>query len=387
MKIVYYLPSLYAPGGLERIITFKANYLAEHFNEYEVYIVTSEQVGKQPFFPLSPKVKHIDLDVPFDWPFDQSRVKKLLKYPFRYLRFKRRFTHLLMELRPDITLSTLRRELNFINEMKDGSAKVGEFHVTRHSYGIGSTTDRSPVKRFLQRRWEKSFVGNLSKLTRLVILTHEEAGNWPELSNKCVIPNPIITPVHQVSNCTSHKVIAAGRYAPQKGFDLLIESWSLVVKKHPEWMLRIYGDGSLRENLQKQIEYLGITNSCLLEHTVTDIVDKYSESSIFVLSSRFEGFGMVITEAMACGVPPVSFTCPCGPRDIITNGKDGLLAENGNSKELAEKICFLIENEEIRKCMGKQALESSERYQMENIVKEWIQLFEEVVPNNQKQTI
>lgn len=381
MKIVYYLPSLYAPGGLERIITFKANYLAEHFNEYEVYIVTSEQVGKQPFFPLSSKVKHIDLDVPFDWPFDQSRFKKMLKYPFRYLRFKNRFTRLLMELRPDITLSTLRRELNFINKMKDGSIKIGEFHVTRHSYGIGSATNGNSVKSFLQRRWEKSFVSNLSKLTRLVILTHEEADNWPELSNKYVIPNPIITPVHQVSDCTSHKVIAAGRYAPQKGFDLLIDSWSIVVKKHPEWVLRIYGDGSLRENLQKQIEYLGITDSCLLEHTVTNIVDKYSESSIFVLSSRFEGFGMVITEAMACGVPPVSFTCPCGPRDIITDGKDGLLAGNGDIKELAEKICFLIENEEVRKSMGKQAFKSSERYQMENIVKEWIQLFKEVTKN------
>lgn len=379
MRIVYYLPSLYAPGGLERIITFKANYLAEHFKEYEVYIVTSEQVGKKPYFALSPKVKHIDLNISFDWPFEQSRFEKLIKYPFRYLRFKRRFTRLLMELRPDITLSTLRRELNFINEIKDGSVKIGEFHVTRNSYGIGSATNGSFAKRFLQRKWENAFAKNLSKLTRLVILTHEEADNWPELSNKCVIPNPIITPVRYVSDCTSRNVIAAGRYAPQKGFDLLIESWSIVAQKHPEWTLRIYGDGSLRESLQEQISQLGIADSCLLEHTVTNIADKYSESSIFVLSSRFEGFGMVITEAMAFGVPPISFTCPCGPRDIITNEKSGLLAENGNVKELAEKIIYLIENEEARKAMGKQALERSKFYQMENIVKEWIQLFEEVI--------
>lgn len=384
MRIVYYLPSLYAPGGLERIITFKANYLAEHFDEYEVYIVTSEQVGQPPYFPLSPKVKHIDLNVPFDWPYDQSFIAKLVKYPFRYQQFKKRFTKLLTELRPDITLSTLRRELNFINSIKDGSVKIGEFHVTRHSYGVGSTSEGNPISRYLRKRWADSFLKNLSQLTRLVILTHEEAGNWPELSNKYVIPNPIITPVRYVSDCSSRQVIAAGRYAPQKGFDLLIESWGIVAKKHPDWTLRIYGDGSLRESLQQQIEHLGIADNCILEHTVPDIADKYSESSIFVLSSRFEGFGMVITEAMACGVPPVSFACPCGPRDIINDGKDGLLAEDGNVKDLANKIVYLIENEEIRKEMGKQALEKSKRYLMDNIAKEWIHLFENVTKKQSK---
>ena len=88
---------------------------------------------------------------------------------------------------------------------------------------------------------------------------------------------------------------------------------------------------------QQRIDELGMTDSCILEHTVSNIVDKYCESSIFVLSSRFEGFGMVITEAMSCGVPPISFDCPCGPKDIIDDGKDGLLVENGNIEELAEK--------------------------------------------------
>lgn len=382
MRIVYYLPSLYAPGGLERIITFKANYLAEHFDNYEVYIVTSEQVGKQPHFQLSPKVKHIDLNVPFDWPFNQSRLGKLVKYPFRYQLFKARFTRLLKKLRPDITISTLRRELNFINKINDGSVKIGEFHVTRHSYGVDSALGGNPVIRFLQKRWEAAFVKNLSELSRLVILTHEEVGNWPELSNQCVIPNPIITPANQISDCASHQVIAAGRYAPQKGFDLLIESWSIVAKKHPEWILRIYGDGSLREKMQEQIERLEITNSCVLEHTVQDIADKYSKSSIFVLSSRFEGFGMVITEAMACGVPPVSFACPCGPRDIITDGKDGLLAENGNVRELAEKIDYLIENENARKEMGKQAYARAQDFKIDTIILQWIELFEILKKDN-----
>lgn len=151
VKLVYYLPSLYAPGGLERIITFKANYFAEHFPEYAVTIVTSEQVGKPPHYPLSPKVRHIDIDVPFDWPFDQSRLGKLVKYPFRYRKFKNRLSRVLYELKPDITISTLRREIKFIHSLKDGSVKIGEFHVTRHSYHAGALHSRNPLVHLLKK--------------------------------------------------------------------------------------------------------------------------------------------------------------------------------------------------------------------------------------------
>lgn len=378
MKIVYYLPSLYAPGGLERIVTFKANYFAEHFDGYEVYIVTSEQRNQKICFPLSPKVKHIDLDVVFDWPFNRSTFNKLLKYPYLYYKFRRRFTNLLMQLKPDITLSTIRRELNFIHSIPDGSIKIGEFHVTRYSYGISQKAS----KKILQKKWEKGLSHNLRLLDKFVVLTHEEANFWPELNNICVIHNPIITSSEQCSNCTKHQVIAAGRYVPQKGFDLLIEAWNIVTQKHPSWILRIYGDGSLRSDFQQRINELNMANTCILEPTVSNISEKYSESSIFILSSRFEGFGMVITEAMACGVPPVSFACPCGPKDIINNEIDGLLVENGNINQLAEKICYLIENEDIRKEMGKQAKIGAERFKIENIAEQWRSLFTEL-KNNQ----
>ena len=137
--------------------------------------------------------------------------------------------------------------------------------------------------------------------------------------------------------------MAAGRYAPQKGFDKLINAWSIVVQNHPDWKLYIYGDGELRDELQQLINRLQLQNSCFLEHTTSDIAAKYAESSIFVLSSVYEGFGMVITEAMSCGLPVVSFACPCGPKDIIQNDINGLLVEPDNIDQLAEKISILIE--------------------------------------------
>lgn len=379
MKIVYYLPSLHTPGGLERIITFKANYFAEHFDDYSVTIVTSEQVGNAPYFPLSPKVRHIDIDVPFDWPYNQSRLQKLIKYPFRYSKFKKKLTQTLIELNADITISTLRRELNFINSVPDGSIKIGEFHVTRNSYQAQAIESNNPIVKFVKNKWANAFTKNLSELSKLVILTYEEVDNWPELNNTVVIPNPIIIPSSDVTKDEYKQVIAAGRYMPQKGFDMLIDSWALVAKKHPSWKLRIYGDGALRTEYQQKIDRLGIADTCILEHTVPNINDKYCQSSIFVLSSRFEGFGMVIIEAMACGVPPISFDCPCGPRDIIEDGVDGLLVQCCNIEQLAEKISYLIENDSIRKEMGKQALKNVQRYQMENISIQWKDLFESLV--------
>ncbi len=374
MKLVYYLPSLEAPGGLERIITFKAGYFAEQGND--VTILTSELGDRKPYFPLSPKVKHIDLGIAFDYPYNQSHFTKLLKYPFRYRCFQKRFTKTLRKLSPDITISTLRRELNFINKINDGSIKIGEFHVTRHAYGAETLASGNPVLKWLKVQWNKKFVHNLSQLKQVILLTHEEAGFWPELSNISVIPNPIITPLNKKSDGKEKSVIAVGRYAPQKGFDRLIDSWALVIREHPDWMLRIYGDGILRTELQTQIERLGLTEKCQLEHTVNNIADRYSESSIFVLSSRYEGFGMVITEAMGCGVPPVSFTCPCGPRDIINDGINGLLVEDGNIEDMAEKISFLIENVDRRLLMGQQAYEDAQKYKMENIAKQWEELLQ-----------
>ena len=378
MKIVYYLPSLYISGGLERIITFKANYFAEHLKDSEVYIITSEQNNNEPYFKVSPQIKLIDINVLIDTPINQNKLLKLLKYPFKYLLFKSRFKRIIKEINPDILISTLRRELNFISSIDKKIVKIGEFHISRFSYHSYSIKTTSLILDYIKSYFEKRFIRNINSLDSFVVLTEEEKTFWPEINNIEVIHNPLtINPVTK-SDCNNKKVIAVGRYAHQKGFDMLIEAWKIVADLHPEWVLTIYGEGD-DETLKRLIDKYNLHNSCLLKPAIQEIVNKYCESSIFVLSSRYEGFGLVITEAMACGVPPIAFDCPCGPKDIINNFKDGILVKSEDINELADKICFLIENENIRKEMGIKARKSSERFKIEHITMQWESLFEKLV--------
>lgn len=380
MRIVYYLPSLYISGGMERVITFKANYFAEHLKDSEVYIITSEQNNNEPYFKVSPRIKLIDINVLIDTPINQNKFLKLLKYPFKYLLFKSRFKRIIKEINPDILISTLRRELNFINSIDSKIVKIGEFHISRFSYHSYSIKTNSLFSNYIKSYFEKRFIRNINYLDSFVVLTEEEKTFWPEINNIEVIHNPLIINPVAKSDCNNKKVIAVGRYAHQKGFDMLIEAWKIVADLHPEWVLSIYGEGD-DAVLKRLIDKYNLHNSCLLKSATQEIFNKYCESSIYVLSSRFEGMPMVLLEAIAFGLPLVSFDCPCGPKDIINNLKDGILVKSGDINELAEKICFLIENEEIRKEMGINARKNSERFKIEHIADQWRLLFEELVKN------
>jgi glycosyltransferase involved in cell wall biosynthesis len=210
-------------------------------------------------------------------------------------------------------------------------------------------------------------------------LTEEDKSAWPELQNICTIPDPLSFLPTQHSPLTEKRVIAVGRYVYQKGFDLLLQAWAKIEKNHSDWQMAIYGDGN-REPYEQQMKELGIDSGrCHLNGPTADIQKEYVNSSVFVFSSRFEGFGMVLVEAMACGLPVVSFACPCGPKDIVKDGDDGLLVENGNLNALTASLIRLMGDADLRRRMAANGIKNVQRFSMMHIAERWKGLFESTV--------
>lgn len=376
-KIVYVTPALYMAGGVERVLTLKANYFAEHFG-YDITIILTEGKDKPNFYPLSPKVKVINFDLGFEKLWTCSFIKKIFVYLPKQWRFKKLLTAELMRIRPDITISLLRREINFITKIKDGSKKIGELHVNRVNYRSFDGEQTNIVKQLFEKFWMRSLISHLKKLDKFIVLTHEDREAWPELSNVEVIPDPLSFIPDAVSPLITKRVIAVGRYHYQKGFDLLLHAWKKVEQQCPDWQLAIYGQGERQPYQQLALELDLNLERCHLYGPTNDIQKEYVNSSLFVFSSRYEGFGMVLVEAMACGLPVVSFACPCGPRDIVAEGEDGYLVEKENVDELADKLIQVMNDEVLRHQMSSKAIVNASRFNMESIALTWQYLFNQL---------
>lgn len=375
LKIVYCTPALYLAGGMERVVTLKANYFAEHYG-YDVTIIITEGKGKPYFYPLSTKIKVVNLDINFEKLWNCSLLKKILIYLPKQLKYKKLLTRELMRIRPDVTVSMLRREINFLEKIKDGSKKVGEMHINRANYRNFKTERSNFLKDLFAKYWSDSLVPHLKILDRFVVLTEKDKEAWTELDNVEVIPNPSPFVPFTVSPLTEKRVIAVARYSHEKGIDLLLEAWAQVEKETKEWRLDVFGDGDT-SSFEALIDKLGIDrNHCRLNGRTNDVEKEYCQSGLFVLSSRFEGFGMVIVEAMACGLPVVAFDCPWGPRSIIKDGEDGLLVKNGNPAALAQGLITLMRDEDKLKKMARSATTNVQRFSIERVASQWKQLFE-----------
>ena len=380
LKLVYLTPALYMAGGVERVLTLKANYFAEHFG-YDVTIILTEGKGKSPFYPLSDRIKVVNLDIGFEQLWNCSFLKKIFVYLKKQRQYKKALTAELMKLCPDITVSLLRREINFLIGIKDGSKKIGELHVNRLNYRNFEANDTNFIKQLFAKLWMSSLVKQLKRLDRFVVLTEEDKLAWPELQNVSVIPDPLSFVPTAQSTLGVKRVIAVGRYVYQKGFDLLLQAWAKIECKCPDWMLVVYGDGD-KTPYEQMMQNLGIDASrCLLNGPTTDIQREYVNSSLFVFTSRFEGFGMVLVEAMACGLPVVSFACPCGPKDIVRDGEDGFLVENGNIDELVQQLMKLMVDHRLRTAFARHAQQNAQRFNIEQTALRWKSVFESCTKN------
>ena len=378
-RICYCTPALYSAGGVERVVTTKANYFADHFG-YEVTIIVTEGNSDHSFFHLSKKVEVINFGLAFEDLWNKPFIKKLWLYSRKQRLFKKLLKQELLRIKPDITISTLRREINFINDIQDGSIKIGELHLSRSNYRGIEDGESFFLKRLFSKWWKKDIVFQLKRLDKFVVLTDCAVSDWP---NVRMIPDPLPIEGFPKNSSDIKRVISVGRYSYEKGYDLLLRIWSIVEKECPDWQLDIYGMGDPTPYV-KMMDDLSIDQRrCHLRSSLVDVESEYLKSSIFVHPSRSEGFGLVIVEAMACSLPVVSFDCENGPRSIITDGVDGFLVSPFNIRYFAGRIIMLTRDADLRMQMGEKGLIKSQQYGIEKIAMQWKTLFDDLMQNHE----
>lgn len=380
MKIYYIYTALVTKGGADRVIAEKANWLAEH--GHEVAIVTDTQMGREPVFPLSPKVKLIDFAIDFSKEYGHSFPVRIWMYYKLMHQYRKKMKALLMQDRPDIVVSTLGRDISFITKIKDGSKKIGEAHTTKHFIrNFHLLESKNILFKYLTKYFRWSMDRQVSTLDALVLLTQEHKCDWGNIVPTYVIPNSYPFYPEEGSSCENKQAIIVGRYNNAKGYKYMLNAWKIVHERHPDWVINAYGSGEYEDIIRQKILEFHLEDSFILNNPTSHIIEAYKQSSIYVMSSRYEGFPMVLLEALACGVPCVSFDCPHGPRNVITDGEDGFLVEYLNSSDLAEKICMLIDDNELRKIFSSNARKNVLRFSPDAIMPQWVSLFESITKN------
>ena len=379
MHIVYIYPELVIKGGADKVIIEKANYLVLH--GYEVTIITESQMGRDTAFPLDNHVRHIDLGLDFNEQYRHGLIFRMFIYIRLMYIYKKKLNDVMEKLHPDISITTFGRSIEVLPYINNGSIKLGEAHTTKQNLrNLHLMEQHGGVYKWLAWYMRRQMERNVRHLDALVLLTPEDKQSWSTVSKKnFVIPNPIPSMTDNIARLDNKQVLMVGRYNDAKGYDYLIDAWAMVHKKHPEWKLHAYGSGELHDQVIDWVNKQNLQDSFILHEPVMNIMAKYLESSICVLSSRYEGFSLVIAEAMSCGVPCVSFDTPFGPRNIIRQEEDGLLVEYLNSQALADGICRLIEDESLRKRLGANARKNIQRFSKEIIMNRWDELFKSLV--------
>lgn len=379
MKILYIFRSLAVWGGIERILVDKMNYMAECY-DMDVYLLTSDQ-GSHPIpYHLSDSVHHEDLGIRF---YQQYRFHGLRRFVIAW-KMNRQYRHLFTEwlhiIQPDLIICTTADNIGVIAKVK------GSIPLVVESHSICTRTLKNGRNWLHRRLYRYNFLRGLSNADVVVALTEGDAKEWRKYHSQVMaIPNFIHPHEEHISNCSTKKAIFVGRFDYQKRVQDAIRIWKKVRKLYPDWTLEVYGDGDMHEEVCSLASSVG---GVIIHQPTSQIFQAYQECSFLISTSLFEPFGLVIPEAMSCGLPVVAFDCPYGPNDLITNGKEGYLVKDRDFDAFADRICELIENPELRKDMGQASLKSSYRYTAEQIMPLWIQLLSLLIPsvvNNQKQ--
>lgn len=364
IKVLYFKNHLRKVGGIERIWINKMNYLSKESN-YKIYIVTTAQENFDPIYPLSHKVEHIDLDICLHHAYYFPKILRPFIKTWKNLIFFIRLQKTLKEINPDFIII-------------DSTSDPMVFKISHHAKIIAESHTAKSFIHNENRDYKRMFNNYEKKADIVVSLTQGEAKEWNNAKIVKVIPNFIEKQLEPTCVPKDFKrVISSGRLVAQKRQEDLIIAWKEVVQKHPEWKLDIYGEGERIGILQNKINEFNLHQYIRILPPTESFFEELRHCDFFAMSSLYEGFSLVLAEAMMVGIPCISYDCPYGPSDLINNKHDGLLVPSGNTEQLSKAILWMIEHPEQRIQMGKYAYQSIQRFTPEKIIPKWKELFEE----------
>lgn len=381
MNILYCVPALYNPGGMERILTEKVNYLA-NLEGYNLFVFTTDQDNRPLYFKLDDRVTVHHSNLNFNQYFSCNFLEKYLGTKKLLRLYEQQLQAYIKKNSIDLIVSLGGKELEFLHRMKTNSAKICELHFSidiRKQFIL--SRGNSPLYKLIgnYRRWQ--MIQQTKKLDQLVVLTKEDEEklklthqNVTQIYNFSPLAPTVKAPLNQ------KKIVAVGKLDPQKGFDLLIEACRFI-KNWDGWILEIYGQGPDEEQLRSKISFYELEKHIFLKGVTRKVEEVYHSASFYVLSSRFEGFPMVLLEAISFGLPIVSFDCVTGPNEVIVNDDCGILVDDGNTEKLGEAIQRMISSREEREWKSERAFQKSKLFSKDEIMKQWTDLFESLVKN------
>lgn len=386
MHIVYVTNSIDYIGGIETVLFHKCNYFVSL--DHDVTIVISDSNGINKYASrLDKRVNIVDTGAKlFEYNGRSGIINKIKSFCKTGVLFvKLRKT--LKSIKPDIVISVGKSEKFIIPFLSIGAkwVSIREYHFDkyyRQQYAHYNDQGKlsSIVHAWLGYAIEHYFP--MPSYDATVILTRQDhVENWKSSSKVKVIPNPVKLTDLALPVQRNKKVFSVSRITRVKQVHHLVLAWKEVHKYAPDWVLEIWGpsDADYEQEIKLIIRENDLNDVITLNGPTSDPMSIMALASIFAYASAYEGFGVVLVEAMSCGLPCVSYTCPCGPKDIITDGVDGLWVENGNVEDMAAKLLLLIRDENRRKAMGQAALEKAKQYSIESIGQKWLDLFNELL--------
>ena len=363
INLLYIIPNIDVAGGISRIVIDKVNYLSKT-GEFKLFICYYGDGKEKSVYPIDKNVRLFAIRTNGD----KSIIGRIRKVVNATNSVRKIINDNDIDIAINANAQYLLWTLPFIcRKVK----KVHEFHFSfQGQFILDRQTFKNPIIRITIRKIRNYCVG---KFDKAIVLTDSDKDSW-HLKNIDVIPNFTTIASDEVYSASSKIALSIGRLEHQKDFQLMVKAWNIVHQAHSDWQLNIFGDGSMKEEIETLIRKMKLNDSVFLKGNTNDVIREYSESSLFLSSSRYEGLPLVLIEAQRCGIPCVGFDIT-GVRDVIKDNETGVLVRKRTAESLASGICTLIENPILRKSMHEKAKEYSEQYIKERVMNRWMTLF------------